>query len=440
MVDYFILDSAARTHIRSSLTPDEEVDNAWLACNLCIDGIKQKELDSLTLPEIHDFGRIMAPHAKACYDDRSSVSDRWPDDDDVAWQVLGNVCMTQGAVEQAIGCFELSLKHKTKMDPIDRIQTSLSLASLLQQLGQHPRSKEVLSNIDISSIDKALGFQVAMAQASAAAAQGEYRQAEDQYEELERDLEEFLGPTDTKTVNMVQKLASTLERLDKMEEAQALYRRVYLSYRNIFGQTHPITLSALEDLANVSKKSNAVDEAETLYSQALEIRTRTLGDKHPTTARALLQLAVIDDLRFRYEHARVKYQRALDIMLPTLGRANPDYTTTIENMALSARRHGQALSDDPDEKQHDGTSARKAAALLRDTRRRRAFEEAESLYLDVVEIKRSACELYGEQDVLDSGSKLREMYENEDFFADSRGAKVEELLGLLKEVRRRDTL
>ena len=134
---YFMLDTAARDHVRDSLTPLEKVDNAWLACNVCVDGIRQKEVDSSRLPEIHDFGRIMAPHAKTCYDDLSSVLKKASEDDDaVAWQVLGNVCMTQGALEQAIGCFELSLRDTHKMDLVERIQTSLSLASLLQQANE----------------------------------------------------------------------------------------------------------------------------------------------------------------------------------------------------------------------------------------------------------------------------------------------------------------
>lgn len=386
----------------------------------------------------------MAPHAKTCYDDWSSVLERWPDDDDVAWQVLGNVCMTQGLVDQAIGCFELSLKHNGQMDTMDRIQTSLSLASLLQQSEQHDRSQQVLADIDIlPSIDRVVGFKVALARASASAAQGEYTRAEDQYELLEHQQEEFLGPTDTSTVDTVQKLATTLEHLGKLEEAQALYRRVYLSYRNLFGQSHPMTLDALEDLAHICQESNAIDEAGSLYAQSLEIRTRTLGAEHPTSAHVLQKLAVIDDMRFRHADAREKYQRALELMAPTIGRAHPLYTTTMENMALSARWQGHALGDaDTAQRrplQREGSDTAKTADVLRETRRRRAFEEAEKLYLDVLGIKRSARELYSVDDVIDAGDKLREMYEHEDFFEECRGRKIDDLLELLRESRRRGT-
>lgn len=440
--DSFILEPGARDHVRSSLTPEEEVDHAWLACNVCVDGIKQKELDLETLPEIHDFGRIMAPHAKTCYDDWSTVLEKWPEDDYVAWQVLGKVCMTQGALEQAIGCFELSLKQSARMDPMEKIQISLSLASLLNQVNKFERSREVLSGIDIPSIDKILGFRVAMAKATAAAAQGELDDAGKEYETLEHEQEQTLGPTDINTVGTVQRLASTLEQLGRLEEARALYRRVYISYQNIFGQAHPLTLEALEDLAHISRLGNAIDEAESLYEQSVEVKTRTLGADHPSTAHALQKLAVIDDLRCRYDAARARYQQALDIMARTLGRAHPLYTTTMENMALSARWQGHSLyeEDDGEPVRHKSLAPRLGAAIMRETRRRRAFESAEKLYLAVLDIKKQARELYSEEQLLATGSKLREMYENEDFFEGRQRDKVEALLARLREGRRRGTV
>ncbi|KAL7795059.1 hypothetical protein V8C37DRAFT_375440 [Trichoderma ceciliae] len=465
----FILDPAARDYVRATLTDGEQKENAWLACNICVDGIRGKETTSSSLPEIHDFGRIMAPHAKACYDDWSGILEH--DDDDVAWQVLGNVCMTQGALEQAIGCFELSLRQKSRMDARERIQTSLSLASLFQQAGQHERSAEVLTNIDLASIDKALGFRVALAKVSAAAARGDFDYAEDQYEIIEHEQEEELGPTDATTVSTVQKLASTLEQLGKMEEAQALYRRVYISYQTMFGQSHPITVEALDELAHISKASNAIDEAETLYKKSLEIKARTLGAEHPNTAHAMQKLAVIDDIRCRYEDAKTKYQTALDIMAASLGKAHPLYTTTMENLALSSRLRANAVGEEDETgsifSSETDTSSRafrsrarrrltinstttvtresysnksREEAVFRDASRRRAFAEAEKLYLDALAIKKSAIQLYREEEVVETGSKLREMYENEPFFEDCRDEKVLALMGLLREMKRRGTL
>ncbi|TWU74305.1 hypothetical protein ED733_005619 [Metarhizium rileyi] len=451
--DAFVVDPKARDYVRGMLPDEEKVDHAWMACNVCVDGIKTKEAESNTVHEIHDFGRIMGPHAKTCFDDWSAVLHASPGEDDVAWHVLGQVCMTQGAIDQAIGCFELSLRQQSRqMDVRERIQAALCLSSLLQQAGQYRRSSEVLADIDIASIDQALGFKVALARASATAASGELGDAEDQYELLELEQEEALGPLDVATVGTVHKLASTLERMGKSDEAQALYRRVYISYQNIYGQNDRMTLDALDDLANSYKESYAIDEAETLYKQCIDIRTRSLGPHHPQTAYAIQNLAVIDDLRSRYADAKTKYQQALDIIAPTLGKAHPLYTTTLENMAFSCRGHGHSLMDSPPRRpaasRTISTPGRKKAQsikakedmLKREVTCRRAFEEAENLYLDVLTIKKSARELYTEEQIIATGSKLAEMYETEKFFDGNRGEKVELLRAMLRGSRRRETV
>jgi tetratricopeptide (TPR) repeat protein len=488
-IDYFLLEPSAREYVRTSLTPDEKTEHAWLACNVCVDGIRKSETQSLKLSQIHDFGRVMAPHAKACYDDWYPLLMEQHEHQGIAWHVLGNVCMTQGVIEQAIGCFELSLAQRDEMDPVERMETSLSLARLLEQDGQHGRSKEVLAGIDIESLDEVLGFRVAMARASASVAEGELGRAEDEYESLEHEQEQVLGPTDTATVNTVHRLASTLEQLGKMEEAQALFRRVYISYQNMLGHGHPMTLEALEDLAYVSMEGNAIDKAEALYKRSVEVKTKTLGAGHPSTARAIVKLAVIDDMRSRYGAARAKYQKALAIMAPTLGRAHPLYTTTLENLALSTRWHGHAMfsANDASSASSSAAPARPAGEHRHNTRRSlgkrssssfnaalsslitassltgskhrdandaalsamdnkkqqqqqapvastpaSAFREAETLYLEVVATKKEAAELYPEEQVVATGSKLREMYESEAFFEGTRGEKVAELMKMLR--------
>lgn len=447
-----MVDPKARDFVRGMLSDEEKVDHAWMACNVCVNGIRRKEAQSTNVQEIHDFGRIMGPHAKTCFDDWSSVLEASTDEDDVAWHVLGEVCMMQGAIDQAIGCFELSLRQQSnQMDVKERIQAALFLSSLLQQTGQYRKSSDVLADIDIASIDQALGFKVALARASATAAQGELDCAEDQYETLELEQEEALGPLDIATVGTVHKLASTLERRGKPEEAQALYRRVYISYQNIYGHNDRMTLDALDDLANSYKESLALDEAETLYKQSVDIRTRTLGADHPQTAYAIQNLAEIDDLRSRYADAKTKYQQTLDIIAPTLGKAHPWYTTTLQKMAFSSRRRGHFLLDSPlptrpPNSRTSSISGRSRAikvkeeALSRNVSCRRAFEEAEKLYLDVLTIKKSARELYTEEQVVATGSELAKMYETERFFDDNRDEKMEMLRTMLRESRRRGTI
>jgi tetratricopeptide (TPR) repeat protein len=457
-MESFILDPVARTNTRESLSEDKLAEFAYLASMLCVESIRRRDLESSSLPEIHVFARALGPHARACFEDWGQFLERWPEDNDIDWYVLGRVCMTQGAVEQAIGCFDLSLEHKDKLDAVERIQVVLWLASILRKNGQPDRSRQVLDEIDARFIDQAAGFRVAKAKASAAAAEGELARAEGDLEMLEQQQAEALGVTDISTVDTVQQLAGTLEQMGKMEEAQALYRRVWLSCQSLFGLNHPTTLAALEDLARISLESHAIDEAEALYQQAVDISVRTLGREHPNTAHAILKLALIDDIRCRYDSAKVNYERALQT-LEGLGKANPTYTAAAENYALSSRWHGHSLDEDADgdlvmrspspssTTSSDNNTIRAttmaAASMppppnIRSTRAiphtTTPFTTAESLYLSVLSIKISARDLYTEADIMDTASKLSEMYESESFFENLREEKGKELRRLLRGV------
>ncbi|EFZ00704.1 kinesin light chain-like protein [Metarhizium robertsii] len=451
--DAFVVDPEAREYVRGMLSDEEKIDNAWMACNVCVDGIKNKAAQSTTVQEIHDFGRIMGPHAKTCFDDWADVLQASSDEVDVAWHILGQVCMTQGDIDQAIGCFASSLRRQpNRMDAEERIQVALRLSSLLQETGRHTRSSEVLAGIDVASADQDLGFKVALARASATAALGELEDAKHQYQTLELEQEEALGPLDATTVSTVQKLAANFEQRGKHDVAKALYSRVYISYQNIYGHGDRMTLDALDDLANSLMESKALDEAENLYKQSIDIQTRALGPHHPQTAYAIRKLALIDYLRGRYADAKVKYQQALDIIAPTLGKGHPSYTATLEDMALSCRRHGNSLAQclPPRSATSRTTSILrrkktksikiKEDALAREVSCRRAFEEAEKLYLDVLTIKKSARQMYSEDKIDTTWRKLEDMYEYETFFDENSKERLEKLEALSRECRRRGTV
>lgn len=185
----------------------------------------------------------------------------------------------------------------------------------------------------------------------------------------------------------------------------------------------------------------------------MEISTRTLGPQHPNTAQAILKLAIIFDIRSRYGLAKETYEEALKIMEGALGKANPTYTAAAENLALSIRWHAYSLSEDLDKTEvasdgSDDATLRESSPSGQTTRGTEsspnasaqavaAFEEAERIYLEVLEIKKSARDLYSDSDVFATASKLSEMYENETVFDATRDTKMAELKTLLGGVRRR---
>ncbi|UNI22382.1 hypothetical protein JDV02_008274 [Purpureocillium takamizusanense] len=502
----FIMDSAARDHVRGLLTPEEKFDNAWLACNVCADSIQENESTSPTLQKVQEFARIMAPHAKTCYHDWSRVLEG-PDDDvdgneDVAWHVLGRVCMTQGALEQAIGCFELSRQHASRLSDMERTQAALCLSVLLHQNGEYQRSNEVIAGIDINleSVDRALGFRVALTRAAFAAERGELDYAGDQYKTIEGQQEELLGAADMTTVATVEALAATLTRLKDFDVALPLYRRVHLSYQKTFGESHPMTLYALEAFARASHAAFSLDEAEVMFNKSIDIKTRLFGPDHPGIATPLQSLAVIDDFRKCFSSARDRYLRALGIVGPSLGRAHPLYLTIMENLALSRRWEGRDLPpppptppmnplarrrrsafahkrDDADDTAADSlsfspspspsstaplaepsllnldddyetsTTSSRASTLTatgasfgdsgRISPQALAFNESERVYIETIRIKQLAPELYTQRDVVSTAAKLSEMYEHEEFYATTHRQKDAELRELVQQSARR---
>ncbi|KAG6271513.1 hypothetical protein E4U49_003885 [Claviceps purpurea] len=455
--DYFVVDKAVRDNVRSTLTDDERSDYAWMACSICIDGIRRKEAQSASFQDTYEFGKFMGPHAMACFDDWSSVLDAMQDDCEIAWSVLGQVCMTQGALDQAIGCFELSLRQdSSKTDPSERIETTLSLSTLLNKAGRPDRSCEILTDVNIiPHLDQTLQHRIASARAATAASQGDLTLAADEYQALKSDQDATLGPTHPSTVSTIQNLATTLEQRGKLEEAQALYRRVYISYQHLYGPRDNMTLEALDDLANICKDTFAIDDAQGLFKQSATSLTRALGATHPETAYAIQSLAIIDDLRGRYIDAKSKYQHALAILAPTLGTAHPLYIMALENMALSTRRHAQSLAKTPvsiptnpsrrssslllSRFQTQGQRASRDVSRIKDTEygvlrmaaSEQLFAEAERLYLEILAVKKAALDLglYSEEDVASTSWKLEEMYESEDFFEEERLDKVGVLVG-----------
>ncbi|KAG6005123.1 hypothetical protein E4U54_000409 [Claviceps lovelessii] len=291
----------------------------------------------------------MVPHAKACFDEWSSVLVKRPDAGVVLWHVLGHLCERQGASAQAIGCFELSRHYRfdEEMNTRERIEIGLSLSSILQKTGRLEESSRVLADINTDSLDQALGFRVALAKAFDATVRGHLTNARYQYKRLQCEQEAALGPTDPETVSTIRLRANVNKRLGRLDEAQALHRRVYLSLKRMYGQNDRLTMQALDDLADICKASSATDVAEGLYKQAVDLHTRTLGAGHPRTACAIQQSAIMDRLRGRYFRAEEKHRCALDILTSIVGKAHPFCMEVSEALALSIREHAQSLAKKP---------------------------------------------------------------------------------------------
>jgi tetratricopeptide (TPR) repeat protein len=377
------------------VTKYQKASSAWSACNCCVQAIQKHDESDDLLPEIQSFGRLMLPHARACYELESLLDEK--SRSTIKWQTLGNLCMTQGASDTAIGCFTLALQYSVAMNNIERTQTTLSLASLYQEQNNLKECRKLLNKIDIIGVKTEapdLEFRVQLVTAAELAAEGDLEDAKEAYNKLEKDQETCVGPIDYNTVLAVHKLAITLKALGRLEESQALYRRAFTSYKMLLGQNDPITLEVAEELAQILQLRGAFSEAEAMYKLCIKVKTVTLGPDHPSTATSIARLATLLDLKCNFEEADQNYQEALRIMRISLGESHPLTVTTVEDRALSYRMRSWYTEGD----QQKG----------------KALKESEDLYEKVIKLKKESSHRYSKEQIESSEAKLAEMRKGEE--------------------------
>lgn len=397
---HFLLYRSARDRVQEKLKDDTELKriSAWKACYFCVQIIKKRDRSNDPLPETQSFGRLMLPHVKACFGladilDKSSL--RY-----IQWQVLGKLCMTQGANDDAIGCFDLALQSSVTMDEIERIQTTLLLASLYYQKKNLKECRRLLAGIDMKGVkakDPNLEFRVQLAKAAGSASEGDLENAKEAYKILEKEYTSEY-PMDYNLVLAVHRLADTLKALGKLGESQALYRRAFTSCKMLMGENNPITLEVAEELAHLHQLRGAYSSAKELYELCIRTKTAALGLDHPSTAASIARLATLFDLQSNFEKADEKYEEALRIFNASLGKYHPLVVTTLEDHALSYRMRSRHAKE---KKQRDD-----------------ALELAKALYEKVIKIKTSAKSkhLYSKEDIESSKAKLAEVKESEEYY------------------------
>jgi tetratricopeptide (TPR) repeat protein len=311
----FLLQEPARGWVNENVlnSAANKANNARLACSYCVGAIKRHDKRAV-LSESQSFARLMLPHANQCY--KTLRHDLEKDSlDDVEWQVLGNLCMAQGAYSTAIGCFNLAIaKGPESISSVQRTQAALALATIYLEQDQLEESRQALESIEIHGLwelNPLLNFRVNFARAETSSFdENNLQEAVDKFDELERTQDKNFGPTDSRTLLVLHRLSSILTSQGKFERAEALYRRLLSSYRMTFGASEPSTLDVMEDLAEVLEHKGELDYAEELYEEAVNLKIATLGPDHPTTAASQARLATLYCRKYEFDKAETLYRNA----------------------------------------------------------------------------------------------------------------------------------
>ncbi len=137
-------------------------------------------------------------------------------------------------------------------------------------------------------------------------------------------------------------LADVLANQGELARSEALMRDVVGMVQIIFGEDHQEYGITLSNLANVlSDDRNKLDEAEAAYRRAADILRRRLGPRSPETATALNNLGALLLKKQDWAGADEACREAVAIRRQTVGRENPDTAGTMVCQALAVNKLGR---------------------------------------------------------------------------------------------------
>ena len=132
-------------------------------------------------------------------------------------------------------------------------------------------------------------------------------------ERLNRLAVERTHPDNPNYAARLNNLAVLLKSINRLAEAEPLYRWALSILEKSLGHGHPRVATALNNLAELLRATNRLAEAEPLFRRALAIDEASYGRDHPSVAIRLNNLALLLQATDRLTEAEPLFRRALAI-------------------------------------------------------------------------------------------------------------------------------
>ncbi|KAK5633886.1 hypothetical protein RRF57_009600 [Xylaria bambusicola] len=168
---------------------------------------------------------------------------------------------------------------------------------------------------------------------------GNMRVSEELHRQALKLQEEISGPQALETLTVLKDLASLIERVGRLKEAEALFHSLYQLY-TARGVGDPTAIAAAHNLGLCYHNQGRLNEAEHIYHTALQLSKRQLGVEDVGTLKTLSNLATTVDHQGRLQDAGALYDKALPLFIKVLGF---DHFLTIRlrcNIASLRRQQG----------------------------------------------------------------------------------------------------
>lgn len=131
-------------------------------------------------------------------------------------------------------------------------------------------------------------------------------------EEYREKMKESYGVEHPRYAISLKVLADLLQKTDRREEAEPLFRRALEIDEKSFGPEHPDVAEDLRDLGVILRNANRA-EAEALLRRSLAIEEKNFGPQHPRLVGVLTELALLLSINQRTAEARPVFFRMLSI-------------------------------------------------------------------------------------------------------------------------------
>ena len=149
------------------------------------------------------------------------------------------------------------------------------------------------------------------------------------------------GPDHSDTLQSMHRLASTLRKLARTEEAFKLFRETVAKRTQILGPEHVETLQSIHGLGWALADLAQYEDAAKLHNESLSIRRKVLQDRHPETIQSMDGLAWVYWRLGEYHKSSGLHEEALALRKNVQGIGHVDTLSSMDGLGWAKWRLGR---------------------------------------------------------------------------------------------------
>lgn len=171
--------------------------------------------------------------------------------------------------------------------------------------------------------------------------QGKYEQASAAAQQAVRAAGAAFGPESHQAAVSLNDLAMALKALDRLADAEPLYRRAIAIEQKVLGPASSEVAASLSNLGELYRKMGRLAEARDLLKQALNVQEKALGPNDAAIAITVHNLAAVSFAQGQYAEAEALERRALAINEKALGPDDAGVADDLNAVGDDCHRQGK---------------------------------------------------------------------------------------------------